>query len=321
MTKSKSYYSKNKRKRNFLTTIKWIKVKSILITLVVISFVLLCLVLYKNSIWQKKGYLSLALQYNDHLGYLIINPKLDELKLLLFPDDLLIDFTYGYSEYRASKFKALVDQEKLNAGEFLKSSMTQYLGNLTTGYMVELNNKGIDIEAFIIQALFDQNKTNLSRLDLIKLLIYIKNLRSEQIEIIDLLNTEILDKQLLPDNRQVYTINFEAFDVFVLKYLANPDFLQEKSTWEIYNATKYAGLGERMRRIITNSGFDVVGLHQANTTLDRTQIEINESLSSNQNILNFSKYFGFQIKNGHSISSRADVVIIIGEDFWEKYHQ
>ena len=146
-------------------------------------------------------------------------------------------------------------------------------------------------------------------------------IKSEQAETIDISQTTSVQKDTLPDKSEVYRANTEFLDAFVLKKIANPKYLKETTSWEVYNGTDNTGLGSEIARIVANSGFLVSGVRQAQQMYNTSFISVRPGLAITDSVKEFSHYFDLPLKQETDFHNRADVVFVVGNDFWKKYFQ
>ncbi|NMB56796.1 LytR C-terminal domain-containing protein [Candidatus Beckwithbacteria bacterium] len=293
--------------------------------LIFLLIFLVCFFVYQTylalnySIWDGKRQITLAVEQNNQLAYLKITPELNEAKLWLLPTNAMLETAYGYGEYKTFNLKKLAKQEDLDFGSFLQNSMTQFLGSVTDGYLINLGGKDKQPKSLLLKALLAQAKTKLTAWDLLRLYFFVNNLRFEQVEVLDLSQTKVFSQETLPDQSEVLKTNFDFLDKMVFRDLANPDFLKQDFTWEIYNGTNHSGLANLFKRIVANSGFDVVGVRQANELHDKTMIYLNSRIENPTVVNFFASYFALPITVDDGQTLHADVAVFLGEDFWQKY--
>lgn len=276
----------------------------------------------KNSIWADNNQLTLALEINNQIGFVKIDPVLQEVKVIYFPDNAMIKLSNGFDQYRAKNIRALAKQENIPLGLLLKNTSTQFLGILTDGYIISLQQDDFDFKNMLKQIIFRKAKTNLSGWDVVKLFYFCQSLKPDQIESLAIKEEDIGEEMLLPDGTNIYTLEENKLDLFMLQNFANPDYLKEKVKWEIYNTTSYDGLAESMKKILINSGFDVIGVRQASETdQEKSSLFVSSNFASNKNIKKIAQFFNFKLVIDNEKTDRADVVIYLGEDYWLNYFQ
>lgn len=269
-----------------------------------------------HSIWNGDGAFSLVFSQKDKVGYMLINPAQEEVIIATFPDKMMIQTAMGYGEYRIEKVSQLAKQEKIPLGVLLDRSMEQFLGRITEGYIVGLSGEKIDSQVFLWQGLVGLAQTNMSRWDMVRLLFFLSGLRYEDVAVVDMEETDALVLDKLADGTDVYRVNQEELDKLVLKLFADPDYLRNSLTWEIFNATNHKGLASQVGRIVANSGFDVVGVRQSIDPVDSSKIVVSKDKVDN-NIREFARHIGVTIEEIESDSERSSVQFYIAEDYWK----
>jgi hypothetical protein len=126
----------------------------------------------RNSVWDGNSQLTIAFEQNDQLGYIRVNKEHKEVKVFLFPVETLIPLSYGYQEYRSDKVKLLAKQENINFGELISSSMTQFLGSITDGYIVKAKGDPGKPSLLVAQSLYRKASTDFTNWDLLRLLYF-----------------------------------------------------------------------------------------------------------------------------------------------------
>jgi len=266
-----------------------------------------------HSIWDGKNQLIIAYEFNQALGLVKIDPALNEIAIVSFPDDMYIPLALGYQSYRVNKVKALADQENISMGKILTASITQSIGVLTDSYIIKGKGKTFDIKNLIWQSILNPNNSNLTAWDKMRLVIFVNSLKINELKQYKA-EEEFLQSLILPDGSEVLVINENVLTTFVLQELANSSFLQEKLTWELYNATNHDGLANAMRRIVANSGFDVSGIRQALENRESSTLYVSDWNKVNESVKRFANFFKFTIVVDSDYTQRSDIALYLGED-------
>jgi LytR cell envelope-related transcriptional attenuator len=297
------------------------KLRKIGLIVLLIMFCLLVLIEIKEAVldskWNGKGSFNVVIEKENQIQYVKIDPKLNEIVVFGISENTMAYLAYGYGEYRADKIKDLAEIDNISYGDLLQKSMNLFLGSLTDAYIVDIKKAGIGLNETLLRSIFFKNKTNLTRWDLVRMLAFIQKLRSEDIEYVDLGMTRALSLVNLADGSEVY-IASEFFDDYVLKNIARPEFLEQDITWEIFNGTAHDGLAARMKKVLANSGLDVIGIRQEKADYQKSFISSREG---NNVVSQIANYYNLEIRETDQISDRADVVFVLGEDFWQENFQ
>ncbi|NMC35929.1 LytR C-terminal domain-containing protein [Candidatus Beckwithbacteria bacterium] len=299
------------------------KNKTIFFVLIGVIMVLCLAELWNNlrfSVWDGQSQLNLSLVQGEALSYVKINPELEEVLILTFPDNAMVQVAKGFADYQASKIVRLAKQEKIPVGKLTSQTMTIFLGSLTDGYIVS-SVQSSTFSNLVFKALTKRASTNLSSWDLFRIWLLLRNMRSDQVKTVDLSQTGAYQLTTLPDGSKVYQINYDLLDEWVLRELAQPEYLNQSLRWEIFNSTDHVGLGQALKRIVANSGFEVIGVRQENKPVETSVLFINNKSVNKDKIAKIAKYLGLKI-NEHPVQTKgsaADIEIVIGEDFWQRF--
>lgn len=153
------------------------------------------------------------------------------------------------------------------------------------------------IDSLISGMVFNYNKlqTNLTIVDCIKLFIFARSLPEREIY------TRNVPQNLEPGE----------IDKIVARSISDDKIKLDGRTIQIINGTNISGLGNRLARLITNIGGDVIIVATANN--EQMFSEISYIDDKNYTVERLSKILGFKTTKvlGKKI---ADIVITIGED-------
>ncbi len=268
---------------------------------------------------------------SQNVWVLNYDPNKKQAILLKIPDDTLIEVSKGYGLWLVGSIYDLGQEENPKiGGELLKDSLSNLLGLPIDGVIVGGEESddlekivfGFKISPLKLISFFSQYKTDLSPLEVLKLYQAISKTREDKIVNLDLENTELTQSLLLPDSTRVLGFDSVNIDLFVRENMFDEVLSTESKTIAIYNGTDHPGLGSKVSRIITNLGADAVILTNAEKKLQKTVIlGDKESESFKKIALTFAPYC---LKEDCAsddlkvISSRADISIVLGEDYFEK---
>lgn len=109
--------------------------------------------------------------------------------------------------------------------------------------------------------------------------------------------------------------NFSKYDDLVSDYFSDSNLIQEGITIQIINATDESGLGQKLERMLVNSGCVVISVKSQNKRSDKSTIKYYSS--ENYTVKKLEKTL--QVIAEKSLSeSIAEIVIIIGDDVKSK---
>lgn len=153
------------------------------------------------------------------------------------------------------------------------------------------------IDSLFFKALFNYRefKTNLTIIDLIKLLVFSKTISSNAVVVQDIQKD----------------INSLELDRIVGRQAADELIEKDNQTIQIINGTDIAGLGNRLARLVTNMGGDVIIVATEDRPRKLSIITYNDQKT--YTVTRLGKVLGYPAVRKEN-SSISDITIIIGED-------
>jgi len=123
-----------------------------------------------------------------------------------------------------------------------------------------------------------------------------------------------LDKENLADGTPVFTTDQIKLDS-VLSDLRDPAIVSEHKSIAVFNATNHPQLAQKWARLITNLGGNVIQISNTSLRQDKTRIwgEQSQTLKRLTQIFSCCDKIEPQLEG---ISSRAQINVILGEDFF-----
>lgn len=133
--------------------------------------------------------------------------------------------------------------------------------------------------------------------------------------IVDFIRLSLLSREILSSNKVVrdITLNENNYEnnAFIARALNDPTIFSENVSIQVINASNVSGAGERLGRVLTNMGANVVDVSTSHTPHLRSEIQyFGERSYTNEQI---EKYLAFAVSQV-SAQPIADIVIILGED-------
>lgn len=133
--------------------------------------------------------------------------------------------------------------------------------------------------------------------------------------IIDFIRLSLLSQEILSSNKVVREIslndNTAEKATLVARALNDPTISSESVSIQIINASNISGAGERLGRVLTTMGANVVDISTSHTTQQKSTIQyFGERSYTNEQV---EKYLVFAVSEVKE-QPIADIVIILGED-------
>lgn len=133
--------------------------------------------------------------------------------------------------------------------------------------------------------------------------------------IIDFIRLSVLSREILANNKVIRDIKLNDKNpeniTLIARALNDPTISSENVSIQIINASNISGNGQRLSRVLTNMGANVVEVSTSHTPQQKSQIQYyGEKSYTNEQI---EKFLGFPVSELQR-QPIADIVIILGED-------
>jgi hypothetical protein len=297
----------------------------------VIGLVCSALLLLRQVRWNGErqfGFLVVSPVANQEKTYeltiVIARGGANPIILLPIPRGMMIEMLGGYGMYKSESLLGLVQLEKLDP-EILLQSLTIALGVELEDMIVtpapkypistvsDLRNLAVDLLRFRVQSGMNYG-------DRYALLRYLQGLRSDQISVVDLLSSNLLNATDLPGGERIFTLNVVSFDAVASQIFSDLSYRKEGKAIAVVNTTGKAGLASRVARALGLIGMDVVNITQISPGVEKTYVDIDEKNTMSTNavrsilqVLDIDKK-ELRISPQNTLQYRADIVIFLGED-------
>ncbi len=186
-------------------------------------------------------------------------------------------------------FKMADNIKSAEAGKFLEIPIDGFIALNS----LDLNQK---INSLFVRTIFNYNnlKTNLTVIDLIKLAMFARSIPESSI------NIKIVGKATAPD-----------LDKIVNRLVSDNLIEKDSQTIQIINGTDIAGLGNRLAKFVTNMGGNVIIVATSDGPHKKSFISYIDKKTYTVDRL--QKVLGYEVRReaGDAIS---DIAIVIGED-------
>lgn len=302
----------------------------------------------KKYSWSGDSILNLVVK-SDGTYVLSIDPANQNVTILKIPDDTYMDLPEGFGSWPMRSVYDLGQAENPQVGvRLMEETISRTLAIPIDGYIIGSDKWNSQTLSEVIDGI-RQNpfsgfwlvrgaKTNLSTIEITKLIWGLKDVRSTQIDNIDLGQSNVTKSKLLPDGSRVLTFDPLQLDPFIKSKFADTNITQEGFTIGIFNSTKHPGLAERAAQTVSNLGGRVTFTLSSNDDLAKTIVIGKDSYTKQRLEEIFSSAclnktpsllvtLGLQkLDNSCSISdpsldlSRADINIILGEDYFINFN-
>lgn len=282
-----------------------------------------------KSVWDGQSQLNLAINPSRAGQPVLIvgfNPEEKSLNILSIPAGTFIETIHGYGPYRVESLYRLGELNK-KGQELFRGSLETYLGVPIEAYALTINGdektEGMKNKEGItrfLKSLLKRGQTNLTKWDLLRLWLGFKNLRQDRINLIDLGQTSASQEVDLPDGTKAKKIDTERLQSIMNKFFVDKKIKQEDLTVAVLNGTNHAGLANQAATLIKNIGSQIVAIGETENKLKykECQVMVEKKYKNSYTIQKLSYLFDCHWQGESMAGQRADVVLILGESYWEK---
>lgn len=222
--------------------------------------------------------------------------------VLKLPKEKKIQLTHGFGQYEWGKVYQLSQQEK-RGGLLLKEAVWENLSVPIFGYFYDKSGDDyskIKPKSFFNlvfrRALKGEVKTDLNKFDLAILYLKSKRLNERKITVEDFeenLEVDFKDKKLR----------------------------KEQSSIEIFNSTEYSGLAQKTARLLENAGGRVVRVADIEKREENCLLLLQNKAKQSYTYFWLVSVFGCRTGSEDFTEGRADITLIIGEEYWKKLNE
>lgn len=284
-----------------------------------------------SYIWDGSYSINLVIK-NDFVSLLSFNPGENVISVVKIPSETYINVPGGYGSWQVRSIYGLggIKQGSLLLIKALSSffgmpvdGFIEFEGKFASTSPLELVNSLRLNPLIILQAM--PIKTNLTPFELMKLLLDLKSVRFDKVEDVDLSKLSLLDETKLADGQIAYIGDPVKIDSFSLT-LAESKIISEHLSVAVFNTTNKGGVARQAARLITNIGGNVIKLSNANDYFKVSKI-VSRDQSNSYTYKRLKQIFGLDCSDNPKcdkiplevVESRADINIILGEDFLTKF--
>lgn len=266
----------------------------------------------KSYNWDGQFNISVAVK-GKSISLINLNPSQKKVTVIAIPDSTYVDVPGGFGKWQ---MRSVYD---LGRESLLERTLTSFLGIPIDGF-IQLKGEPEDYVDWIRQNPLNpflslQNiESDLTPLELLQFNLKLFQVRYDKINPINLESSLVLDKVALADQTEVLIGDPVRLDS-VLAPLADETVKTEQKTVAVFNATERPLIAQKAARIITNLGGNVIQISNASFKIDKTRIwgEQSQTLKRLTQIFSCCDKIEPQLEG---ISSRAQINVILGEDFF-----
>lgn len=278
----------------------------------------------RNHMWDGDFNINVLIRSKE-ISLLIFSPHTQKIMLIKIPKNTYLDIAHGFGKWEVRSIYDLGQSQKEYGGnQLLKLTLTDFFALPIEGFldfsgkMSQKDPSEIITEMrknpFSIISLLPYIKTDLTPFELIRLKMGLSNVRFDKIKEVDLAASDILQREHLADNSEVFTLDPAKLDP-ILFDLIDPQIQAEHKTIAIFNSTTHPGLAQKAARLVTNLGGNVIITSNGQNKLKNSQVVGENSKTFDR----FRQIFGGNGKidsiSEDLVSSRAQINIFLGEDY------
>lgn len=235
---------------------------------------------------------------------------------LMIPDKAYIDTAYGKGQILASSL-GKYDQHFSN--NLMQATVSEYLGIPIDAYVkaagYPLVTEG-DIRKIVSIdfSLLNFRNSSFPFITYLAVSRLISNVRPDKFTMIDIGGSGIYDNSILADGSDVLVADNLKLDNILFEKFNETSILKENLTVAVLNGSKTARIATRAARIMSNMGVNVVNVGESQDRYVKCEI-LSNNKSKSYTLLRLKQIFGCEIKYNALANERADLVVILGDDY------
>ncbi|MCH7951445.1 LytR C-terminal domain-containing protein [Patescibacteria group bacterium] len=286
-----------------------------------------------RRVWTDSARVSFVLQESDpsspNSGVYVVSylSSQEQLVIVSFPEGMKIEAVGGFGPWRVESLYPLGEMQE-KGGELLHRSFAEFFGVGVEGWLVT-DKVGVEmsrgnarsiLRRIFGRALIGKARTNFGLWDLFRLWNAIGAVRLHNVELVDLSRSGAVVEQSQPDGSVTFTADLELLDQLSRRLFSHPELIEEGVAVAVLNGTNHRGLGARVARIVRNMGGDVVVVSDYSRTEEMTTLWASQDdLLKNSTTRQLSKaLFIERALVGETSQQRADILVVVGEDYWTR---
>ncbi len=278
-----------------------------------------------RSLWDGRNQFNLVINSQPVMIVSLDYPE-KKINILSIPDGTFVEAIHGYGPYRVESLYKLGEING-QGGSLLSGSLQDCFGLNLDAYLTgrQYQPEKMKIKNFLLNQFFNtlrgQEKTDLTRWDLLRIWWEVKRTREDKLILIDLAQTSASQEVDLPDGSQAMKIDPERLSRIISQFFIDEGLEKEDLTVAVLNKTEHFGLANSASKIISNIGGRVV---QVSNFQDKTtgsgncEIKSEKKYRSSYTVKKLSQIFNCQWSEREENDQRAKVLLLVGEDYWHK---
>lgn len=296
---------------------------------------------YQQSSFKWDGQTNINLLFantssNPHYDLVNYNPIKKEITILKLSPDIYVTVPKGYGSWRlGSVFKLGQEEQPPKGLVLLKSSVADLVGLPLDGIILTAQDTPtkeliLSYRANPLSLIksISAVKTDLAAYQTFKLFREFSTVRGDKLTTLDLSNSDITKSKLLPDSTRVLGVDSISLDIFVRSNMVDSTIEDESKSIAVINATTHPGLAQEVARIITNMGGTVVITTSTDHLQDKSYVISSEKDPNNATMHRLMQIYAPRCLQEECvfnapqiISSRAQVNVVLGEDFYKLWNE
>lgn len=297
----------------------------------------------KRLRWDGNRRLNLIVEA-DNLYLLSFDPD-KEMVIVKIPENTYLYLPFSFGRWPARSIYSLGQSERPPIGGLLLERTGEYSFGLPIDGVWAINGdksfngvvERLRQNPLNVFSVLNESKTGLTSWEFFKFTWAIKGVRTDKVKNLDLGQSNFTSWELLADGSRVLSLNQLALDEWSRNQLSDAQIKDESLTVGIFNATDHPQLAERAARVVTNIGGRVILTTNSGTRLKSSVVTGRKSYTLNRlgeifaspcllrtqadsNLLRTATDACFT-PHLNVDSSRADVNIFLGEDYFLRYNK
>lgn len=284
--------------------------------------------------WNGNSTINLVVREKT-LAVVSYNPVDNSMVVANVPDDTYLTVPGGFGNWPARSIYDLGQGENPPIGvKLLEGTVSNTFGIPIDGFLgvggaysqtsFAETIKSLRQNPLIFLSVVEKTKTDLNLWDELRLFWGMRGVRFDKLKMIDLGQSNITESILLPDGSRSLAFDIVKLDKFIRDQFADSNMVSEGLSVAIFNSTDRSGLAEKAARLVTNIGGRVILTSNSSEKLSKSTITGRKSFTFGRLAQIFAPdclgSLTWLLDKGNVCSGartdpRADIVIILGEDY------